>query len=66
MVLKMPAVDAEPPHDVVVDAIERPGDRSVGLGEREEGLPPQPAQNAALGEPHAVLDFRLIARLAWR
>ena len=36
------------------------GDGRVGLGEREEGLAPQAAENAGLGEADAVLDLGLV------
>ena len=61
---EMAAADAEAAHDMVVDAIERAGDRRVGLGQREEGLAPQPAEDAGLGEADAVLDLGLVLGLA--
>jgi hypothetical protein len=53
--------DTEAAHDMVVDAFERRGDRRVGLGQREEGLPPQPPEYAGLGEADAVLDLCLLS-----
>ena len=61
---EMAAGDATAAHDVIVDAIECAGDRRVGLLQREERLSPQPAQNAGLGETHAVLDLGFVAWLA--
>jgi len=61
----MAAADAKAAHDVVIDAIERSGDRGIGFGQREEGLPPQPAQNAGVAEAHAVLDLGLVLRPPW-
>ena len=57
---EMAAADAEAAHDMIVDAIEGAGDRRVGLGQREEGLVPQPPENAGLGEADAVLDLGLV------
>ena len=57
---EMPAADAEPAHDMIVDAREHLGDRGIGLGKREEGLLAQAAENAALGKAHGVLDLGLI------
>ena len=61
---QMPAADAEPAHDVGVDALHHGGDRGVRLGQREEGLPPKPSEDIALGEAYAGLDLRLVAGLA--
>src|SRR5690606_21864202 len=59
---EMPAADAEPAHDMIVDAREHLGDRGIGLGKREEGLLAQAAENAALGKAHGVLDLGLVLR----
>ncbi|MHA6645470.1 hypothetical protein [Mesorhizobium sp. A623] len=44
---------------MIVYTIERLGDRGIGVGQREEGLPPQPTQNAGLGKANPVLGLRL-------
>jgi len=44
---------------VGIDALHRGRDRRVALGEREEGLSPQPTQDVGLGEAHASLDLGL-------
>lgn len=62
---QMTTADAEAAHDMVVDPVERPGDRCIGIGQREEGLPPQSSEDAGLGEPNPVLDLRLVLRAPW-
>ena len=47
-----------------VDALHRGRDRRVALGEREEGLPAQPAEDVGLGEADPGLDLGLVARLS--
>ncbi|WP_287307390.1 hypothetical protein [Mesorhizobium sp.] len=58
---ELPATDAQPAHDVVVDAIERLGNGGIGLSQREERLPPHPAQDTGLGETHSILHFRFLS-----
>ena len=55
---QLPATDAQPAHDVAVDAIECLANGNIGLSKREKGLIAQPPQNAGLGKPDAILDFR--------
>lgn len=43
---QLPATDAQPTHDVIIDAIECLANGGIGLGQREEGLVAQPPQNA--------------------
>nr|WP_165922058.1 hypothetical protein [Rhizobium azibense] len=43
---EMPATDAQPAHDVVVDAIECLANGGIGFSKREEGLIAQTPQNA--------------------
>ena len=62
---ELSATDAQPAHDVVVDAIERLGNSGIGLSQREESLVAQAPQNAGLGETHSILHFRFIPRLSW-
>ena len=57
---EVPAGDAEAADDMIVDAVEGTGDGGVGLGEREEGLSPQAAEDAGLGEADPVLDLGLV------
>ena len=54
------AGDAEAADDMIVDAVEGLGDGRVGLGQREEGLAPQAAEDAGLGEADPVLDLGLV------
>ncbi|MER8543167.1 hypothetical protein NKH17_27825 [Mesorhizobium sp. M1334] len=62
---ELSATDAQPAHDVVVDAIERLGNGGIGLSQREESLVAQAPQNAGLGETHSILHFGFIPRLSW-
>ncbi len=62
---QMPSADPKPAHDVIVDPRHHAGNRLVGLGQGEERLPPQPAQNIALGKAHPGLNFGLILRPPW-
>jgi hypothetical protein len=48
---------------VGIDALHRGGDRGVGLGEREERLPSQPAEDVGLGEADPCLDLGFVAGL---
>ena len=57
--------DPETAHDVGIHALHRAGDRGVALGEREERLPSQPAEDVGLGEAHPCLDLGFVARLSW-
>jgi hypothetical protein len=57
--------DPETAHHVGIDARHRGGDRGVALGEREERLPSQPAEDVGLGEAGPCLDLGLVARLPW-
>src|SRR6478609_8380738 len=58
---QMPSADAEPAHDMSIDALDRGSDRQVGLIEREEGLPAQSPKDVGLGEAHTGLDLRFVA-----
>ncbi|MER9426867.1 hypothetical protein NKI88_31390 [Mesorhizobium sp. M0317] len=39
---QLPATDAQPTHDVIIDALECLANGGIGLGQREEGLVAQP------------------------
>src|SRR3954466_9037716 len=55
---------AEAAHRMGVEALDRGRDRGIALGEREERLPAQPAQDVGLGEAAPRLDLGFVARLA--
>lgn len=57
---QLSAADADPAHDVGVDALQRGGDCRVRLSQREEGLPAKPPEDIGLGKTHSGLHFRLI------
>src|SRR5579863_916067 len=61
---QMAAADAEPPHNMGVDALDGGGDRRVGLCEREESLTAKPAEDIGLSETDAGFDLGFVARLA--
>ena len=61
---QLPAADAEPAHDVRVDALQRGGDRRVRLGQREEGLPAKPPEDVGLGKTHPA-STSPFAGLSW-
>ncbi|MET3595070.1 hypothetical protein ABID26_004482 [Mesorhizobium shonense] len=43
---ELPATEAQPAHDVVIDAVECLGDGGIGLSQREENLIAQAPQDA--------------------
>jgi hypothetical protein len=59
---EVPTTDAQPAHDVIVDALQHLSDRGIGLSEREECLFAKTAENAALGELYAILHLGLVLR----
>ena len=62
---QLSAADAEPAHDVRVDALQRGGDCRVRLSQREEGLPAKPPEDIGLGKTHSGFHFCLIPGLSW-
>lgn len=65
---EVPTTDAQPAHDVIVDALQHLGDRGIGLREREEGQFAKTAENTALGELYAILHLGLVlwaSRTCW-
>src|SRR3546814_18019226 len=55
-----PTTDAQPAHDVIVDAFKHLGDGGINLCEQGEGLFAKEAENTALGEHYAVLNVCLV------